>query len=248
MAFGTGNRSFGPNAVLYSFQIKSKDLPAPIFKVEKKGSDGQYHPILVKDEKTGESVPMTASRVSGNIISASPKENTHEGKLIRSINLTIQDGDDVYFTSVGETFLGRNLYNALLGLKTFDEIEISLYQSRPKPPKPGQPASNKTFASVSLRQHGEPVRGPYDQKKDMPQPKKVRVSGKDQTDTEELDNWFREKMIAWCKVVNASVPKQASSASSSAPTSAPSAPHEEDGVHVGAPTDGEEAGDDSIPF
>lgn len=247
MAFGTGNRSFGPNAVLYSFQIKSKDLPAPIFKVEKKGSDGQYHPILVKDEKTGESTPMTATRVSGNIISASPKENTHEGKLIRSINLSIQDGDDVYFTSVGETFLGRNLYNALLGLKTFDEIEISLYQSRPKPPKPGQPASNKTFASVSLRQHGEPVRGPYDQKTDMPQPKKVRVSGKDQTDTEELDNWFREKMIAWCKVVNAAAPKQTSSsaAPASGAASAPSA--EDEGVHAGAPTGGE-AGDEDVPF
>src|ERR1035437_6124281 len=103
MAFGTGNRSFGANAKLYSFQIKSKDLPAPLFEVKKKGADGKYNHILVKDEKTGEMILTTATRVSGNIISAIPKENTYEGKLIRSINLTLQDGDDVYFVSVGET-------------------------------------------------------------------------------------------------------------------------------------------------
>ncbi len=194
MAFGTGSRSFGPNSVLYSFKIKTKDLPVPIFEVSKKGADGKYAVL-----------PATASRVSGNLISASPKEHTHEGKVIRSINLTLQDGNDVYFVSVGETFLGRNLYNSLLGLKSFDDIEIGLYQSKPKPD-----AVNKTgFASVALRQHGELVRGPFDPKKDMPQVKKVRINGKDQSDTFELDEWFREKMKTWCKVVNAAAPKQA---------------------------------------
>lgn len=194
MAFGTGSRSFGPNAVLYSFKIKTKDLPAPIFEVSKKGEDGKYAPLT-----------KTATRVSGNLTSASPRENTHDGKIIKSINLTLQDRNDVYFVSVGQTFLGRNLYNSLLGLKSFDEIEIGLYQSKPKPD-----AVLKTgFASVALRQHGELVKGPYDPKKDMPQTKKVFVNGKNQTDTFELDNWFEAKMKAWCKVVNAAAPKQA---------------------------------------
>ncbi len=229
MAFGTGNRSFGDNAVLYSFKIKTKDLPAPIFEVSKKGADGKYAVLAAPNN--------TATRVSGHLISASPKENTHEGKLIRSINLTLQDGDDVYFVSVGETFLGRNLYNSLLGLKTFDEVEIGLYQSKPKPG-----AVNKTgFASVALRQKGELVRGPYDPKGDeMPKTKKVRVNGKDQTDTEALDNWFREKMIAWCKKVNAAAPKQEKS---SAPAAAEShAEPAEDLGHV------DPADDENIPF
>ncbi len=248
MAFGNGSRSFGPNSVFYSFKICTKDLPAPIFAVSKKGSDDKYHPVQIKDEKTGELVQQTVKNVSGNLVSASPKENTHDGKLIRSINLTIQgngkeDKDDVYFVSVGETFLGRNLYNALLGLKTFADIEIGLYQSRPRPAKPGQPAQTKTFASVSLRQHGEPVRGPFDQKKDMPAVKKVRVNGKDQSDTEELDNWFREKMIAWCKVVNAA---NKQGAAASAP--APQAQAEDEGVHVGAPTDDNGTSDEEVPF
>ncbi len=229
MAFGTGNRSFGPNAVLYSFKIKTKDLPAPIFEVSKKGADGKYAVLAAPHG--------TASRVSGNIISAAPKENVHEGKTIRSINLTLQDGDDVYFVSVGETFLGRNLYNSLLGLKTFTDIEIGLYQSKPKPG-----AVNQTgFASVALRQSGELVRGPYDPKgTEMPKTKKVRVNGKDQTDTEELDNWFREKMKAWCKVVNAAAPK---AAQSSAPVSTPA----EDEPHTDAPA-AEPGNDEDIPF
>lgn len=249
MALGNGSRSFGPNTVFYSLKIASKDLPAPIFLVSKKGADDQYHPVLIKDEKTGESVQQTVKNVSGNLVSASPRENEHDGKTIRSINLVIQgngveDKNDVYFVSVGETFLGRNLYNGLLGLKTFTNIEIGLYQSRPKPPKLGQPASNKTFASVSLRQHGEPVRGPFDPKTtpDMPPIKKVRVNGKDQSDTFDLDQWFREKMIAWCKVVNAATPKPGATAAA-----APTPTSEEEGVHVGAPTGGQED-DGDVPF
>ncbi len=230
MAFGTGNRSFGPNAVLYSFKIKTKDLPAPIFEVSKKGADGKY---TVLPAPNG-----TASRVSGNLISAAAKENTHDGKVIRSVNLTLQDADDVYFVSVGETFLGRNLYNSLLGLKSFDDIEIGLYQSKPKPD-----AQNQTgFASVALRQHGELVRGPYDPKGDeMPKTKKVRVNGKDQTDTEELDNWFREKMKVWCKVVNSTAPKQTSS------VAAPAAQDEESHAENPVPA-GDGDGENEPPF
>ncbi len=226
MAFGTGNRSFGPNAKLYSFKIKTKDLPVPIFEVSKKGADGQYAVLPAPDG--------TASRVSGNLISASPRENTHDKKVIRSINLTLQDGDDVYFLSVGETFIGRNLYNALLGLKTFEDLEIGLYQSKPKP---GQ---TKTFASVSLRQHNIPVRGPYDQKKDMPQVKKLVLNGAPVSDTTDLDNWFREKMTAWCKVVNAAAPKPASApASTSTAADTPSEPAGDSEHHVSEEDTGE---------
>ncbi len=230
MAFGSGNRSFSPNAVLYSFKMQSKDLPEPRFEVSKKGVDGKYAPLPAPD--------TYAKRVSGNLISASPKEHTHEGKVIRSINLTLQDGDDVYFVSVGETFLGRNLYNSLLKLSAFDDIEIGLYQSKPKPGA----VDKRGFASVSLRQHNELVKGRYDHKTELPQTKKVRVNGKDQTDTEDLDTFLREKMVAWCKVVNAAAPKPAKQASAPAAASTPAhddAPegHDEGGEHepTGAP-------------
>ncbi len=190
MAFGTGSRSFGPDTTLYSFKIKTKDLPAPVFEVSKKVGDNY------------EKLKETATRVSGNIISAVHKENTHEGKEIKSLSLTFQDLKEVYFVSVGYTFLGRNAFNSLLALKTFDDVEIGLYQSKPKPD-----AVNRTgFASVATRQAGELVRGLYEREQ-LPATKKVRVNGKDQTDTEALDLFFEEKLKAWCKVVNAASKK-----------------------------------------
>ncbi len=193
MAFGTGTRSFGPNAVIYSFKIKTKDLPAPIFEVSKKGTDGKYAVVS-----------KNTTRVSGHLISASPRENTHQGKVIKSLNLTLQDGDDVYFVSVGYTFIGRNLFNSLLALKVFDEVEISLYQSKPKPGS----GHATGFASVCLRQGGEVVRGLFDSKTELPQTKKIRVNGADVTETSELDAFLEAKVKAFCKVVNAASPKQ----------------------------------------
>ncbi len=229
MAFGTGSaRSFGPNAELYSFQIKTKDLPAPIFKVQKKVGD-KY-----------EDMP-NATRVSGTIISASPRENQNkEGKTIKSINVTLQDGNDVYFVSVGYTFIGRNLLNALFALKTYDEVEISLYQSKAKPGK------TKTYASVCLRQHNEVVRGliPNEQLPEIP---KIELNGEKVSNQGPINAFFEEKAKAWCKVVNASAPKPAAAPATAPSTSAAPAAQEE-GVHVGEPTDGDEGGDDGVPF
>lgn len=224
MAFGTGSRSFGPNAKLYSFKIRTKDLPKPVFEVSKKVGD--KYEVLTE----------TADRVVGNLISAAPRENTHEKKVIKSVNLTLQDGDDVYFVSVGYTFLGRNLLNALLALKIYSQVEISLYQSKPKPD-----ALNKTgFASVCLRQDGEVVRGKFDNKTELPATKKIVLNGQNATDTTALDAFFEEHMKTWCKAVNASAPKQSSSVTTSAPSGAAETTDAE------APA--ETAGDDDLPF
>lgn len=196
MAFGTGSRSFGPNAVLYSFKIKTKDLPAPVFEVKKKGEDGKYAVL-----------PKTASRVSGNLIDARLKEGEHNGETIKSLNLTLQDGDDVYFVSVGYTFLGRNLFNSLLALKTYDDIEIGLYQSKPKPGAPDK----RGFPSVCLRQHNEMVKGIFDPKKDLPPIPKVKLKGKDVSDTGAIDLFFEERLKGFCKTVNATAPKRVTS-------------------------------------
>jgi hypothetical protein len=229
MAFGSGSRSFGPNSVLYSFKIKTKDLPAPIFEVSKKGEDGKYAVLKGKD--------ATAQRVSGNLIDARLKEHTHNGELIKSLNLTIQDGDDVYFVSVGYTFLGRNLFNALLALKSFDDIEIGLYQSKPKP----DAVDKRGFASVALRQHNELVRGLFDPKKDLPPIPKVKLKGKDVSDTGAIDEFFEEKLKGFCKVVNAAAPKRVTASAPAAQETA-SEPSSE-----GA-EGGEEVPDNTPPF
>jgi hypothetical protein len=190
MAFGTGSRTFPPGSVIYSFQIKTKDLPAPIFKVQKKVGD-KY-----EDQDN-------ATRVDGNIISASLRENKNkENKTIKSISVTLQDGLDIYFVSIGYTYIGRNLLNALLALKTFDKVEISLYQSKPKAGK------TKTYASVCLRQNGETVRGLIPNE-ELPAIPKVELNGETVGNQGPINAFFEEKMKAWCKVVNAAAPKPA---------------------------------------
>jgi hypothetical protein len=237
MAFGNSSgRDYPEGTEFYSFSIKTKNLPEPLFFVSKKGADGKYAPVLKKDEagnnlldKDGKVIPLTAKRISGALTSASPKKGQHEGKDIHSVNLVIEDTTkegvlQVYYLSVGETFIGRNLYNSLLALQLpADDIEIGLYQSKPKA---GQ---TKTYASVALRQNNQLVKGVYDPKGDeMPKVKKVRLKGEDVSDTGDLDEWFRVKMTAWCKAVNAAPAKKIS-------TTASSTHAEEEAVHAGAP-------------
>jgi hypothetical protein len=227
MAFGVGsNRAFPKGTEVYSFHIKTKDLPAPIFKVQKKVGE-KY-----EDQEN-------ATRVSGNLISASPRENQNkEGKTIKSINLTLVDGNEAYFVSVGYTYIGRNLMNALLALKTFDEVEISLYQSKPKPGK------TKTYASVCLRQHGEVVRGAI-ANENLPEIPKVELNGEKVSNQGPINAFFEEKMKAWCKEVNAAAPKPSTT---SASTSSKNASSQENDNHTDEPSSGDENLDEDVPF
>ncbi len=76
----------------------------------------------------------------------------------------------------------------------------------------------------------------------MPQVKKLVLNGAPVSDTTELDNWFREKMKAFCVVVNAAAPKQAAAA----PVSATPTTTEEES-HTDAPA-GEPGNDEDVPF
>ncbi len=215
MAFGDGKgREYPPGTEFYSFSTKTKGLPAPVFHIQRKQDDGSWKRI-----NNADGTPKTARSVSGSLTSAQPRKNVHEGKDIHSVNLTIEDTTkegvlQVYFVSVGETFIGRNLYNSLLALALpATEIEIGLYQSKPKPGNPNQSG----FASVALRQDGELVKGVYANKDpQLPPTPKVMVNGKNQTDTYQLDLFYRAKLTEWCKTVNTTkAPKRSVTATSS---------------------------------
>lgn len=188
MAFGTGSNSFGPNVQLYSFKIKSKDLPEPIFEVTKKGADGKY----------GDALTDKVTRVNGTVIGVQHKENQFEGKTIKSVNVTLRDKDDVYFVSVGYTFLGRNILNSLLALSTFDDIEIGLYQSKPKP----DAVDKRGFASASVRQNGNMVYGRF-KKEELPEIPKVKINGQTMSDCEAIDGFFAKHIVELAKTVKA---------------------------------------------
>jgi len=150
MAFGQRSanaRSFGPNAKLYYASVKQKDLPAPIFEVKRK-KDGT--------EKDYEVVDATAKFVSGDIIDIRNKKGkTPQGKEVESVSATLQDKDDIVFLTIPHNYLGWNILNSFFALKTFNGVEVGVYQSKPRPDQP------KTFPSSAVRQNGELVKARF---------------------------------------------------------------------------------------
>lgn len=118
MSFGA--KSVQSDKTVYSFKVKIKDLPTPHFEVSKKVGD--------KYQKLAE----TATRVSGNVIGVDAKVNKWEGQDIKGFTITLEDKDDLYFVNYTMNNLGQQVANSVLGLASLDDVELSLYQTRPK--------------------------------------------------------------------------------------------------------------------
>lgn len=194
MAFGKGG-SFSPGTKIFSFKIRSKDLPAPVFEVSQKGPEGATERTIISKDTT---------RVSGTLIGIRNKEFEYQGKMIKSVELTLQDKDEIYFVTVGYTYLGRNILNSLLSLKTFIGLEISLYQSKPKP----DAKDKRGFPSVAIRQNGEIVYGKFDSRKgELPVIKKVKVGETVYSDDTEINSFFLTQVSELAKIVKAKTPE-----------------------------------------
>ena len=194
MAFGqnsSSGRQFGANAKLYYVSIKQKDLPCPVFefKRKKEGTEKEY-----------EIVDNKAKFLSGNLIELKTKENKNKDqKVIKSVSAVFQDKDDVYFLTIHHDYLGWNILNSLCALKTFEGIEIGLYQSKPKA------GSTKTYASVAVRQDGNLVRGAFENK-DLPEVPKVVVGDTSVSDKTARTAFFITHIEALSKAVKAAAP------------------------------------------
>ena len=185
MAIGKSQRS---DLVAYSFKIKTKDLPKPVFEIKKRAGD-KWEPFGTDDT------------VSGNIIGIEPKSFKHEGKEIKSISVTLQDKGEIYFVTIPYTSLGRGLMNSLLNLKAFNAVEIGLYQTKPRE---GQ---TKTYPAVSLRQGGEIVKWKFEQK-DIPAPVEVKFKGEIQRDFTAAEEFFSTHLVEFAKSIKRSAPVQ----------------------------------------
>ncbi len=190
MAFGTGSQLDPSIKNVYAFQIKDKDLPAPVFHVQRKKEDGKY-----------EKLP-DANRVDGNLVGIRVKKFTHQNEEIVSVSATIKDpkAADLYYVSIPFTYLGRNLMNSLLNLSDLNNIEAALYKSKPKE---GQQTG---FSSCALRQGPtrDLIYGKYS-KEQLPEIPKVMVRGKPQGDTLAIDNFFIEKINEFSAFVRSKV-------------------------------------------
>lgn len=188
MAFGNGN-AFDPNTTVYSFNLKDKDLPAPHFTTQRK--DGETYTDL-----------PPVSRISGNLIGARVRKNTHQGKVIATVTATIKDNADVYFVSIPFTYLGRNIMNSLCGLSSFDGIELSVYKGKPK--KEGQ----EGFSSSALWQNKALVFGKYKYEQ-LPVINKVMVGNQKVSDCVAIDTFFENEITELEKRIKSAPAKTA---------------------------------------
>lgn len=181
MAFG---KPVQKDLKAFSLKIKTKDLPRPEFLVSEKQGDKF---VELKERE---------STVTGNLIGIEPKEFTWQGKVIKSVNVTLVDNDQIYFISVPFSGLGRGLMNSFLSLKTFDNVEIGLYQTKAKV------AGGKTYAGSSLRQNGELIRWKFDQKQ-LPPADEVLFKGEKMRDWTKQESFLCDQINELNKIIKA---------------------------------------------
>jgi hypothetical protein len=190
MAFGKGSNT-PSNKTLFTFKIKTKDLPVPIFEVTKKEGD-KY--VVLPDE---------VNAVSGNIVRIESKpftyivKTTNKKKTSLGATLTLEDKDDLYFVNLNYDNLGRSIMNALLNLKKFENINISLYRSKAKE------ANGPTYPSAAVRVDDE-MAGYAFKQEELPPVDKINLpNGEVFKDTTKRDEFFHKHLNDFNNVIQA---------------------------------------------
>ncbi len=206
MAFGKQTQQ-RKDLKAFALKIKTKDLPKPQFQVsERQGQDSKFTPL---DPANG----GIEDTVTGTLIGVEPKETLWQNKTIKSVNATLTDGDQIYFLTIPYSNLGRGLMNSLLGLTSFNDVQISLYQTKPKTD------GGKTYPAVSVRQAGEIVRWKYSNDQ-LPPPEVITFKGETLRNFEKLELFLAEKLNDLNAVIKKSTPapsKEVEAAQGAAP-------------------------------
>jgi len=128
---------------------------------------------------------------SGTLVKVEPYEKEIKSKGIKQprVKVLFEDEDSVYYMDLSYTILSRSFFNSLLSLNSTEDLSLSIYQTKPND-------KNKVYPQMSLRQGSAKdnmVRWLYD-RSELPEIKKVKVKGQEMSDTEDVDNFFRDKL------------------------------------------------------
>lgn len=197
MSFGTGGK-------------RNSNLKAFSFKVKVKGGDGKYlvAPVFEVSRREGEKFVSnteapTATRVSGALISIGHKEYEWKGptgkRIIQSVNLALMDKDEIYFVTIPYSYTGFGILNSLLNLKTFENVDISLYQTK------ARVEGGKSYAAGSVWQNDQKVEWKF-KKEELPPVTKVKFQGKDLSDLTAVVAFFAAQIKELGKVVKNQTP------------------------------------------
>jgi hypothetical protein len=127
---------------------------------------------------------------SGTLIRVTPETKEFKdptGKVIdtkESVKLLFDGGEENYLLSLTWRMASRNLFNSLLGMEKFDNLNISYYRN---------PSGYETFC---LRQNDKIVKvGLLTNDEVKAKIKKVMLKGKETSDTYDLNEFLKGKLI-----------------------------------------------------
>ena len=209
MAFG--RKSAIPAGKLFVVRIKTKDeddkelLPA-VFQISQ------------KDEATAKwtKIDKTEQTISGDLFKVEIGKGEWDGKPYKTVKLYLNDSDlnENYLIDLRYMSLSRNLFNALLNLKTYKGISVSLYKSKGKP-KDGQPA--KEYSNISVWQNDQLIKTKY---KSDEMPKADEITNKKgeviQRDYTELNDFLENELKTLAENVSAAAKNKTTSVAKAA--------------------------------
>ncbi len=178
MALGRNNNNEqGELIVLNLKTVDENRVPIePRFDVLRK------NPESGKFEKTG-----AETSFSGRLKSVQTKvsEYKKDGKVVESkekVDLYVADGDETYLLSLNYNIASRGLFNRILNLESFENLEINCWRDK------------NNYNVLTLRQNGQSVKGKYT-RDDVPAAKEVKLRGQVVRDYQEIDDFFKENLV-----------------------------------------------------
>lgn len=179
MAFGKNKQN--PNLKLFTFKIRSRDdnkQEVPVYLEVSEKVDGKYE---VQKDSTGKVVP--AYFVNGTLTGLEHDERLWDGPkgqvLLQNAKAYLRDGDNLYILTVPYNILGRSILNALVNLKSYENVEISVYMNK----------GEKSYPAATVRQNDKRVDWKHgiDQ---IPKATKIHTSKGDISDFGPVDSFF----------------------------------------------------------
>lgn len=153
-----------------------QNIPA-ILKAMKKGDSGKYEEFdrfnkingkIAKIELKTEAIPQgNGSTMDVDKVKIIFRDDSEKERYVLDLN----------YTNVT-----RNLFNSLLSIKDFSNVEFSFYQNK------------QGYNSVYVTENGEAVSWAYGLDV-VPKPKKVIFQKKEVSDYTEVDDFFKEKLM-----------------------------------------------------
>lgn len=178
---GSPNKTTAKNVFYVKALTKdaNKKEIKPTFNFQRK-IDGEY-----KDVETNTSFSGILSRVD---CKSHDWQSPQGVQTITSVGVTVTDGEDQYVLDLGYNILGRSVFNSLLGLELGDPIQFSIYLS-----KPTEKNKNKSYPQIAVRTNDQLAKWVYG-KGELPEIVKVKLKGKDVSDTTDIDKFFESAL------------------------------------------------------